>query len=91
MAVDKIRYPEGMPEVLPAPEKPQLRLVQKMELKEVRRGAIVTSVTAVYFCRACQEKKTALDVKLCDCGLIMCNQCWTEWDDRCPLCETDLS
>ena len=94
MAVNKEWFPilpvkfRKLKEVPQTTEKANLHVLYK---EEVVAAKVVTSpVTVYYWCRVCQEKHPASECRSCDCGVTMCNSCWSEWDVTCPICETDL-
>lgn len=90
MAVNKEwfpKYPPGLRKALGMDrEKPQLEVLPK-DPTPVKSAM---PVTVFYWCRVCQQKTPSSETKSCDCGVIMCNTCWQEWEDTCPICETNL-
>lgn len=90
MAVNKEWYPNYPPGVRKAlgldVEKPPLQVLAK----EIPSTQTQQPVSVLYWCRVCQQKTLSTETKSCDCGVIMCKNCWHEWEDTCPICEAKL-
>ena len=71
--------------------KKTIHLVKKTTVVvEQRRTGHRVFATTHFWCRTCKEKTPAEETRTCDCGMIMCNTCWEEWEVTCPLCDAAI-
>ncbi|PKM80219.1 MAG: hypothetical protein CVU89_14635 [Firmicutes bacterium HGW-Firmicutes-14] len=96
--IQKLRVDEKE-QVQHQPEKPPLHLVEireeitvseKIDIKYIKKRAEITAVSYLW-CRICKQKTPFNEARGCDCGVIMCNNCWGEWDSTCPMCESGMT
>lgn len=69
----------------------KLSLVTEVEdtpVTAVTEKVNVYQRTDVWWCRQCKQRTLMSESKSCECGIIMCNSCWEEWESECPICET---
>jgi hypothetical protein len=66
--------------------------LQKTELKLAERieRAVKIFGESPLWCRDCKEKTPMAKTRSCDCGVIMCGECWDKWDVICPICDNPV-
>jgi hypothetical protein len=69
-------------------EGPQKSLPVKQHEERHVAGSFVTTH---FWCRTCKQKTPANLTAACDCGMIMCINCWEEWSATCPICDAKIN